>query len=64
MSKIWRCPECETINQDRKCVVCGHVNPDYDNNLNQQKNANNKNYIPIQVPSNQGGSVIEDGQYP
>lgn len=61
MSKVWRCPECETINQDRKCVVCGHVNSDYDNNLNQQENANNKNGIPIQLPSNQGGSVIENG---
>lgn len=24
MSKIWRCPECETLNQGRKCVICGY----------------------------------------
>jgi len=29
MSKIWRCPECETINQDKKCVICGYENPNF-----------------------------------
>lgn len=24
MSKIWRCPECETLNQGSKCVICGY----------------------------------------
>lgn len=28
MSKIWRCPECETINQGDKCIVCGYDNPE------------------------------------
>lgn len=26
MSKIWRCPECETVNQGDKCIVCGYDN--------------------------------------
>ncbi len=24
MGEIWRCPECETLNQGSKCVICGY----------------------------------------
>lgn len=32
MSKIWRCPECETLNQGSKCVICGYEPPNKSSN--------------------------------
>ncbi len=26
-NKLWRCPECDTLNSDEKCKVCGEVRP-------------------------------------
>ena len=38
MSKIWRCPKCDTINQDEKCVICGL---DYDEtDISHEHNGN------------------------
>lgn len=33
MSKIWRCPECETLNQGKKCVICGYEIPGKTENI-------------------------------
>lgn len=54
MSKIWRCPECETVNQDKKCVVCGYENPDFGNK-------NSTEQIESKVRQNEGENVyIQD----
>lgn len=29
---IWRCPDCETLNSENKCVVCGRNKPELSNN--------------------------------
>lgn len=32
MAAIWRCPDCETLNSENKCVVCGRTKPESSNN--------------------------------
>lgn len=57
MAAMWRCPECETMNTEDKCVVCGcskpkSVNNTYKSNIVQEQlkinNANQESLKSIQ----------------
>lgn len=37
MSKIWRCPECETVNQGDKCIVCGYDNSEFNPSVSESQ---------------------------
>lgn len=62
MAAMWRCPECETMNTEDKCVVCGcskpkSVNNTYKSNIVQEQlKINNANHESLK-------SIQSDNQY-
>lgn len=45
MAAIWRCPDCETLNSENKCVVCGRIKPELsDNEQTSLKNVSVENH--------------------
>lgn len=67
-NQIWRCPECETVNKETTCIVCGTEKPkittannQYNKNTNNQSSLNEKYIEPSieeSINDNQKNNVV------